>query len=118
MEDPAFLNDRIASLWDFANAWAGQIEANERFRYLAWLADPSTPQAKIDKINAVIAWSDTVFAAYYERKQAVLAGEPANTDFSSLGEPPYSWYDIYTTTGYSSDTDVSSESSESSESSN
>jgi hypothetical protein len=97
MEDPAYLNARVESLWDFANAWAGKVEANERFRYLAWLSDPSASQAKKDKINAVIAWSDSIFAEYYKRKEAVLLGEPANTDFSDLGEPPYTWYEIYIT---------------------
>lgn len=97
MEDPAFLNDRIASLWDFANYCAKQIEDNDRFRYLAWLSDPNASQAKKDKINANIAWSDSIFVEYYIRKAAVLEGEPANTDFSSLGSPPYTFYDIYTT---------------------
>lgn len=97
MEDPAFLSARIDSLWGFADAWAGQIQANERFRYLAWLADPNASQAKKDKINAVIAWSDSIFEAYYARKAEVEAGDPANTDFSSFGKPPYSFAEILTT---------------------
>jgi hypothetical protein len=97
MEDPTFLNDRIASLWDFANNYASQIEQNDRFRYLAWLSDPSASQAKKDKINANIAWSDAIFIEYYKRKTDVLNGELANTDFGVLGPPPYSFFEIYTT---------------------
>jgi hypothetical protein len=97
MEDPAFLNDRIASLWDFANYYAKQVTDNDRFRYLAWLSDPTASQAKKDKINAVIAWSDSIFVEYYLRKAIVLDGGEANTDFGSLGTPPYSFYEIYTT---------------------
>lgn len=97
MENSEYLEARIESLFDSANAYAGKIYLNEKIRYMAWLASPTTSQEKKDKIQANVAWSDSIFVSYYTRKEVVLAGGEVDGDFSSLGEPPYSFVDILST---------------------
>ena len=93
----SYLNAKIESLFSAADAYAGKIFPNERFRYLAWLSDPNTSQTKKDKINANLSWCDQIFAEYYARKQIVIETGEVNGDFSSFGEPPYTFYEIYST---------------------
>jgi hypothetical protein len=90
---------KIDSLFNFADVYASQIYPNERFRYVLWLIDPATPQAKKDMILANVAWADSVWAEYLSRKQAILSGGEVNSDFSALGLPPHSFTDILNYSG-------------------
>lgn len=60
----AHIQAKIDSLFNFADSYANKIYPNERFRYVAWLADPSASQTKKDKILANIAWADSIWAEY------------------------------------------------------
>jgi hypothetical protein len=91
--DP-FLSARLDSLFDFADAWAAQMWPNDKFRYLAWLSDPTASAEKKAKINENVAWGDAIWLEYLRRKALVLNGGEVDGDFSSFGAPPYSFLDV------------------------
>lgn len=97
MDDVDLHSARIESLFAAADAYASKIYLNEKIRYVAWLADPSTSTEKKAKIFANLAWADAVWATYLTRRAEVLAGGDVNGDFTELGEPPHSFMDIVTT---------------------
>ena len=59
-------------LWTEANRIALQFDRNSRERALAWLMDPECPEWRKERIQANIAWSDTIWASYYIAVEAYV----------------------------------------------
>ncbi len=88
----------INRLWEQADQLVNTaVDHNARARYLAWLVDPATSQAKRTKILAVQAWTDQVWMGYRQAKDAVLAGnlgatlptfDPCPHTFWNIAETP------------------------------
>lgn len=53
---------------------AASVDLNARSQYLFWLMEPTTSELKRQRINEVIAWTQTVWTTYYQDKSLVAAG--------------------------------------------
>ena len=76
---PVSFEPAIADLWQQADALASSLaDQNARARFLAWLIDPSTPQAAKGLIAQLQSAMDSIWEQYAAGKAAILAGtEPA-----------------------------------------
>lgn len=47
------------------------------------------------KAKACVDWYNAVWGEYYVRREQAVAGQNPSTDFSSVGEIPYSFFEAY-----------------------
>jgi len=91
-----FVQDKaeaIRTLYEVADALAlSCLDRNGRERVLGWMLDPAAT-AKIPKIQACIAWMDTVWQDYAATKAAIQAGNLTAT-LPERSAPPYDFWGI------------------------
>lgn len=84
----------IEVMWNEADRRARTgADDNARFRYLAWLQDPSISATKRARIMEVLAWSDAIWQEYGAFATAVRAGQRPK-GFSALVPCPWTFWDI------------------------
>lgn len=83
--NPVDLSDKIDRLWQAANAYTSSYINGLAVGLLTMGAMQQKP-----KSLAVVAWSSSVWDAYYERKALVTADSIDDLDFSMFGPMPHS----------------------------
>jgi len=70
-----------------------QVDYNARFRYLAWLYDPSASASKKAKITDVLAWLDLLWSEYGIRRASVLSTGTCEW-YTAFPPCPFTFWDI------------------------
>ena len=97
IDDPEYVDPapcRIDAAWNAADAHAKAIDENARFRYLAWLIDPTSSPDRRAKIRANLEWADSIWQQYAIVKAACLSGSPSVYDPEAIGPPPHTFWEI------------------------
>lgn len=84
----------IAAAWTAADEHANEIDANARFRYLAWLIDPTSSLDRRAKIRDNLAWADLIWRQYATIKADCMGGTLSTYDPKVLGSPPHTFWEV------------------------
>jgi len=81
-------DERKHRLWSQANERALEFDRNSRERAAFWMMDSAIPQWRKDRIEAILAWSDTIWSAYY------VALSQGDTDLAHDIALPYTFHQL------------------------